>query len=382
MANIILPQVEILTPDNLNEDATILIEQDEEIKRFQIANLQTNINVYERETDDFNPDNVELPLEIKQGDILILTNSQNIKSAYYWYQDDWVACDGNVDASKVIMPFDITLAGSYTKVGNLSKDEKGIATFETKGKSVAATLQEILSKREQPKITSNPSVSLTSTSGAKEVGTKITPTWSATFNAGAYTYGPATGVIASEWEISDGTNTASTASGEFPEIIVSDNTNYKITAKVIYTEGAIAKDNLGDPSNPVVQITANSTSKTGSAITGYRSWFMYIGTDCTSAIDTNFIRTYATNKGASPSTQNNVRISQGTKRVLVAIPANSKNLTSVIDIDGMQLDIIEKFVKTSINIEGSNGYNAITYNVWVIENPNGLAETKYNFIIN
>jgi hypothetical protein len=86
MANIILPQVDILTPDNLNEEATILIEQDEEIKRFQITNLQTNINVYERETDDFNPDNVELPLnEIKQGDILILTNSQNIKSAYYWY---------------------------------------------------------------------------------------------------------------------------------------------------------------------------------------------------------------------------------------------------------------------------------------------------------
>ena len=381
MANIILPQVEILTPDNLNEDATILIEQDEEIKRFQIANLQTNINVYERETDDFNPDNVELPLEIKQGDILILTNSQNIKSAYYWYQDDWVACDGNVDASKVIMPFDITLAGSYTKVGNLSKDEKGVATFETKGKSVAATLQEILSKREQPKIETPPNISLTATSGSKEVGTKITPTWSAKFNPGIYTYGPATGVLVESWDIKDTEgNTATTSSGSFPEITVRDDMKYFITVKANYNQGVEAYDNLGNQSNPIVQIPEGSYSLNSGITSGFRPWFTYVGTEM-NIIDGNFIRKNAVNRGASPASLN-LSIKKGTKQIIVAIPkSNNKKLTAVNDIDGgMGLPVDEIKLK-EIDIEGLNNYDAKPYNVWIKEVPEGLDATTYTLTI-
>jgi hypothetical protein len=44
------------------------------------------------------------------------------------------------------MPFDITLAGSYTQVGNLKKDSTtATKPFSTKQKSVAAILREILS---------------------------------------------------------------------------------------------------------------------------------------------------------------------------------------------------------------------------------------------
>ena len=310
---------------------------------------------------------------------MIVTNALGVKSAYQ-FDETWIACDGNVDASKVIMPFDITLAGSYTQVGNLSKTSTGTATFATKGKSVAAALQEMLSKREQPKIKSNPSVSLTATNGAKEVGTSVTPSWSASLNAGSYTYGPATGIVAKTWSISDTNgNTAATSSGNFPAIVVGDDTNYKITAQAVYDAGAIAVDNLGDPSNPTIQIAAGNKSATSNAITGYRAWFMYVGQDL-NTIDSAFIRG-TSNKGAIQETQSGIEIPAGTKRVMVAIPADGKNLTSVIDVDGMGLDVFGNFTHSKVDVEGVDGYQAVSYDVWVAENVNGMAATHYNLII-
>lgn len=354
------------------------------ISQIEIPEANVNVNVYEITSDSAVLDELVALLpegtEIHSGDVMLVTNSMGVKSAYQ-YDEDWIACDGNVDASKVIMPFDITLAGSYTQVGNLSKTSTGTATFATKGKSVAQAFQEMLSKREQPKIKSNPSVSLTATSGAKEVGTKITPEWNASLNAGSYTYGPATGITASSWEISDTDgNKASTASGKFTEITVSDSTNYRITAKANYAAGAVAVDNLGDPSNPTIQIAAGSKSANGSYITGYRAWFTYVG-ESLDTINSTFIRN-TTNKGSTPATQNGVNIPAGTKRVMIAIPATSSlALKQVIDVDGMGLDVFGNFTLQTVSVEGLNGYEAKSYNVWVAENTNGMAATHYNFII-
>lgn len=82
---------------------------------------------------------------------------------------------GNVDADKVILRENITLAGGYTQVGNLTKSQNGTATFSTKGKSVMDALTEIFSKRLQPSITAQPSIgtfALTG-AGAVEAGTKV-----------------------------------------------------------------------------------------------------------------------------------------------------------------------------------------------------------------
>lgn len=353
------------------------------IANIEIPEAKADVNVYEVTSDSVILDELValLPegVEINQGDVLLVTNSLGVKSAYQ-FDDSWIACDGNVDASKVIMPFDITLAGSYTQVGNLTKTSTGTGTFATKGKSVAAALQEILSKREQPKITANPSISLTATSGAREVGTKVIPTWSSKLNAGSYTYGPATGITAKSWEISDTNgNSATTDSGSFPEITVGDNTNYRITAKATYDAGVVAVDNLGDISDPIIQIAAGSKSANGGYITGYRAWFMYVGENL-DIIDSTFIRGTA-NKGSSPSTQNGVTIPAGTKRVMVAIPANGKNLTSVIDVDGMGLDVFGNFTKINVDVEGLNNYKTASYDVWVAENANGMAATHYNLVI-
>lgn len=356
----------------------------EAIANIDIPDVKPDINVYEISSDSVAIDELValLPdgVEIHSGDVMLVSNTLGIKSAYQ-YDEQWIACDGNVDASKVIMPFDITLAGSYTQVGNLTKTSTGTGTFATKGKSVAQALQEILSKREQPKIKSNPSVSLTATSGANEVGTVVTPTWTATLNAGSYTYGPATGITASSWEISDTDgHKSSAASGSFTAFTVEDDTQYRITAKANYAAGAVALDNLGDPSNPTIQIAAGNKSANGGYITGYRAWFMYVG-ESLDAIDSTFIRG-TTNMGATPVSQENVSIPQGTKRVMIAIPTTSTLvLDQVIDIDGMGLDIFGNFTLQSVDVEGLNGYEAKAYNVWVAENVNGIAATHYNLII-
>lgn len=387
--NLEIPEVDLsnyATKDEIPSTEGLASETyvNEAIAAIEIPEAKADLNVYEITSDSAVLDELValLPegVEINSGDVMLVTNSLGVKSAYQ-FDETWIACDGNVDASKVIMPFDITLAGSYTQVGNLSKSSTGTATFATKGKSVAAALQEILSKREQPSIVSHPSVSLTATSGSKEVGTSITPTWSASLKAGSYTYGPATGITVKAWAISDTDgNSADTVSGSFPAIVVGDDTKYCITAKATHNAGAIAVDNLGDASDPVVQIAAGSKSANGGYITGYRAWFIYVGTS-EDAIDSAFIRS-AINKGADPSTQNNVTISAGTKRVMVAIPASSsKKLTSVIDVDGMGLDVFGNFALTTVNVEGVNGYEAVPYNVWVAENANGMAATKYNLVI-
>lgn len=343
--------------------------------------------VYEVTSDEIELENlIPADTEFIGGDVLIVTNSTGIKSAYHFDGEDWIACDGNVDASKVIMPIDITLAGSYTQVGNLTKTSTGTATFATKGKSVAAALQEILSKREQPGSPTKPSISLTASGMSEvEVGTTVTPGWKVSLNSGSYTYGPATGITPKTWTITDSKgNTSNEASGSFPSFVVTDSENYSYTVTVTHDAGAIAYDNLGDESNPVVRIAANSApavTKTG--LKGYRKWFTYVGTDV-SDIDSAWIRGKCTSQGkaSGASTKNNVAIAAGTKRVVVAIPKSvSKTLKSVIDVDGMGLDVIGNFTLSEVMVEGANGATAVAYNVWVCENANGLAATKYNLVI-
>ena len=154
----------------------------------------------------------------KKGDVFVVTTtvdgSTYEKSAYFYDGSAWAAMTGSVDADKVILRDNITLAGGYTQVGNLTKAQNGTATFQTKGKSVMDALTEIFSKRLQPSITAQPSIgtfTLTG-AGAVEAGTKVASAAysAASLNAGSYQYGPATGVTATNWKVERITNAATT----------------------------------------------------------------------------------------------------------------------------------------------------------------------------
>lgn len=109
----------------------------------------------------------------KKGDVFVVTTtvegSTYEQAAYFYSGSKWSAMTGSVDADKVILRENIIMAGNYTQVGNQTKAQNGTATFQTKGKSVADILTEIFSKRLQPTITVQPSVSGFALTGAGAV---------------------------------------------------------------------------------------------------------------------------------------------------------------------------------------------------------------------
>lgn len=332
-------------------------------------------NVYEVTSDSLDIDALTADLNPNPGDVLIVTSTaNNIKSAYAYDESGWVACDGNVDATKVILKDNITLAGDYTQVGNLTKTKTGTATFSTAGKSVAAALTEIFSKRLQPGNPTNPAVTLTfNEAKAYEVGTKVTPTYSASLSAGSYTYGPGTGITATAWDI-DATNkgaavaSKTTASGSFDQITVELDTSYKIKATATHGAGAVAKDNLGDPSNPVKQIAAGSKSKEVGSITGFRS--IFYGWKSGSSALANPEAITSAQVRALGNTATTTKVTSFScdkmKQMFFAFPAGTVTDVMVANATNGAPQTVYK--KTGVMVEGANGYQAIAYDVFYVDN--------------
>lgn len=114
-------------------------------------------------------------------------------------------------------------------------------------------------------------------------------------------------------------------------------------------------------------------------VTGFRNSWYYVGTDCTTAINSAFIRK-ATPKNANTTNFGTITIPAGTKRIMIAIPGTHV-LKSVIDVDGQNLDVKANFTAETIAVEGANGFTATNYTVFHFENENGIAATKYTFSI-
>ena len=320
---------------------------------------------------------------VKKGDVFVVTttvgNSTYEKSAYFYDGKAWVAMTGNVDADKVILRENITLAGGYTQVGNLTKSQNGTATFSTKGKSVMDALTEIFSKRLQPSITAQPSIgtfTLTG-AGAVEAGTKVAAAAysGATLNAGSYQYGPATGVTATNWKVERITNAATTqvATADAASLTAGSDNNgdnavsslkYRVTAT--HGAGVTAKDNLGADSSPVVAIATGSKTKDTAAYTPFRNVF-YGASTGKPALDSAAIRALGKTGKAYAAGTLTINVPVGAQRVAIACIATAKGVTKVINETAMNADVTSTFTKSTVSVEGANGYAAKDYNVWIFE---------------
>ena len=246
----------------------------------------------------------------KKGDILIVDQTLKAesasgagdaiiaKAAYAHNGTDWEACDGNVDASKVILTQDIMLAGNYDKVGNLNKGSaSGTKNFETTGKSVYDALVEMLSQDQQPGNPTNPSMALDGSNVEKEIGsTYQAPTYTATWKDGSYTYGAwvsdgntqtATGAKVGTWTVTahnGKTNSDAVFSGNTAKItpdpyVVADVgvahqlVKFEVTSDI--SDVLPAATNLKKKSNPEKKIKTTSVTNSGTTrtITGFQNWF-------------------------------------------------------------------------------------------------------------
>lgn len=356
---------------------------DEEAIQTIVDNNKSSFTEVEPQEDESDHDAlVRVITAPKNGDmaVVIRTFAENKHSytAYVYNASAWTAMDGNYNAENVYLDADITLAGDYTQVGNLTKTKTGTATFATRGKSIAEALTEIFSKRLQPTITANPAVTLTfSQAKAYEVGTTVSPTYSASLSAGSYTYGPATGITATSWEISDTAgNTADAASGSFADVVVTDSTNYKITAKANYGEGAVAKDNLGTDSDPVVKIAAGSASKTSGAITGYRNSFYGTVTEKAEVTSTIIRSLTKSGKALKNGDSFTITIPVGAVRVIFAYPATLRDVSSVKDVNGLNAEIKGAFTKSTLTVAGAGSDAGIEYKVYKTDFAEAVAKAN------
>ena len=297
------------------------------------------------------------------------TKNKYSYTGYVYNGTAWTAMDGNYSADNVYFEDDMLVT---KEIGYITLTN-GQGTIPSKGKNLSEVFEAMFVKEQNP-TTTQPSVSLTfSEAKAYEVGTVVSPSYSATFNAGSYTYGPATGVTVTSWEIGDTAgNTASTASGSFADVTVTDTTNYKITAKANHTEGAIPLTNKKNE-YAAGKIASGSKSKESGAITGYRSFFYgVLDTSSVEAPLTSTIVRGLTNGGAYNASKTfTLNGSATAKRIVIAIPSNSTRagLKEVILTSAMNTPVTDSYAKTAaaVKVEGANGATAIDYTVYVYE---------------
>lgn len=321
-------------------------------------------------------------------------------TCYIWDGEQWAAADGNYNASNVILSKGITLSGDY------GKDSRGDAITSIgnyrigdtigAGSSLESILTNIFSKKLQPTIIKQPSVSVALTgAGAKEVGSSFAPNWTVTLNDGTYTYAPtAAGVTATSYAVSD-TNgkTSASSKGTFDTFTVLDDTNYKVSATVEHTAGAVAKDNLGGNSEPVIQIAAGSKTGSSSAVTGYRKPFWgYKSTSEALADPTkitsaqvrslgnpgaNNTNKWGTSATAVPATTKDTDdykliVPQGTKQIFFAVQSGKKSTLTITDDNALGAGVACTKYTSTIQVADARGTvegvdtNTTGYDLWYV----------------
>lgn len=222
-----------------------------------------------------------------------------------------------------------------------------------------------------------PSVTLPSASvvlaqaGSYEVGTVVTPSFAVSFDQGSYEYGPAdTGVSVFTRGVESSTGESVVAeSGSFSPLTVSDamaSAGYFLTATVYHSEGSVPYTNLGNE-DASSRIAAGNVSATSGKITGYRNSFYGTLTSKT-APSSDVVRGLTkSGKALTNGSSFTISVPVGALRVMFAYPAILRDCTSVKDVNGLNAEILSGFTVSTVSVAGANGYNAISYKVYVLD---------------
>ena len=306
-------------------------------------------------------------------------------TAYVWDGKKWNAADGNYDASNVYFNKNLKLTKNF---GKYSPDATGSVTIESAGMSLEGLLLDAYSEDSNPS-TTEPDVSFTSVgSGSKEVGTSVTPSYTASLSAGSYTYGPATGITPSTWNVTianTGESAKTTNTGSFNKFTVKDGMSgyAKITANVTWdNDGAVPVTALGKP-YAAGQIKAGSDSVTSGGYTAYRSWFYGYKADATitpTAITSDQVRGLTSGAGKT-SIPTSVTWTGNYQQMYFLIPKKA---------DGTSQKVI-KSVKNAANdspagtvlgpvtiyVKGADNYVATGDDITTVNTANGWAYDMY-----
>ena len=341
------------------------------------------------------------------------------------------------DLSQVesVLESDMMLTYSF---GKHSVPTGGYKNAGGTGMTMSQWIADALKKAVEPTVSVYPEAALSAScdnSGADlEIGSYITKvSYEGTLNkAGSYNVNSKTvnsGITSSDlsWEVTlgdDATTEKTSATGSYTNNIQINSTVANTVYATINAEATLSLANVVTPTNnlgesrPAKKITgfdADGTTVVSLSAdvkaSGYRNSWYYVGTDCTSDIDGDWIRgckamnTSSPNFNISTTTATGkvvdgggkcMPIPQGTKRIMFAVPGVKSSISGK-DVDGMGLDY-DGFTKMTVRVKGANSFvsesaKSITsttatenqdgylYTVFVKENANGLAATGYTVTI-
>ena len=297
-------------------------------------------------------------------------------TAYRFNGSNWVAFDGNYNASNVYFDEDFT----FTKaIGTVSIPSSGSKVVSAAGKNLKEFFAGIFAAEEYPTTPSTSASIASNNIGAKEVGTNIAVNYSFSTSANAYKYGPANGVTWSDYSATFNGETKNSSSGTFTSVQVTDDTNLKITGSVEQSAGAIPKTNIGN-NYPSAQIAAKSwTGLEKGTLTGYRAWFCgYKDGDNAlanaTAITGDQVR--ALGNSANGSWLSQMEVTK-MKQMFFAAPAGKGYKPSVKDHSTTAPQTV--LGPITVYVKGANNYateaepNGVAYDVWYVSNADAAS---------
>ena len=358
--------------------------------------------------------------QLQNGDIAIVKryitgNSGAISYTSYVYDSSyadevsgnpgWTATDGNYSASNVFLKNNITLAGSFSSVGNYNKGK----TIDA-GTSLESILSGMLQQELYPDADDKPNASITVSGGNGEVGTTYsapTATLKIT-DVGSYDYEPtATGITfeVGKVKLAEGadpdtatnttTNSSVMAKNSTITLTATEGGTYADTSKTYtfsgtgtYTDGVVPKTNLGNP-YPSAQIKSGDVTITDATAT-FSGWrYIFGGGTTATTIDTTAIRALTKLKKTTdtvPTTSGGkgfaFSAAKGATKVIFAYPTSWTSKTPKFEIFTMAWGATEGFEKSTVQVADATGTSGLKeYTVYTYTPATPLAADNTDYCV-
>lgn len=337
---------------------------------------------------------------VKEDTAVVIRSLVNDKKSYTSYVYDgsnWMAMDGNYSAENVFLTDDITVT---TTVGTITELTNGSATFNVKGMSVQKAFEKLLAEEKEPTIT-DPSYSLTAsaTTTTGEVGGYINKlNWNGTWSAGSYEYGSKedtssdTGITAVYLvtnNINDSTSDELDGSFILDNNIQIDTVGSKtyatITGECTYSASTRTPvTNLGADAAAGALEAGEFTKTANVKVSGYRRVFYGTydekGNNGTDSATIRSLGDSLQDETVKTNVAYNIAIPATAQRVVFAYPSTYKDLTAILDKNDSNANILPAFAKTTVKVEGANGFEAIDYKVYTFDAAGALGQSN-TFIV-
>jgi len=293
-----------------------------------------------------------------------------------------IPIDYSSDTSKPAQGFTVQL-GANGSVGGYKTGDTISADA-----SILSVLKTILIKKIPPVYT-KPSLSLSGTTPYDvEIGTRkaltLTPTFSKNDAGNVTKYTLKKGDASTGTVLYTGnapqayTTVKETVGSESKDFQITDSVTF--TATVEYGQGAVKKDNLGND-DATGRIIAGSINSNTVTYHGRRAMFWgYSTSDITVATSAD-IRSLG-NSALNPinGTSKAITTPSNTKCIVVAYPATLEDVAQIMQ-KGTNLDVKGSFVKTLVDVQGADGYTAVSYKVYKYTAVAGLNADTFTVTI-